>query len=199
MPYSREAIKEIKERRRQLILDQSLYLFALKGYDMTTIDDIAKASSMTHSLFYHYFRSKEEIFFTLLSEAEKTKPNLNIDVNLSAKMQIKELINFIREIIIKKDKNAFYLYLFLNLHFQKTLDFKKIKNRKNIFGLLYDLILEGQKEGTIIDCDPKELIVCFGSMLGGITYSSITSSHNKCIVPSTNVLVNLFLKKEENR
>ena len=45
MPYSREAIKEIKERRRQLILDQSLYLFALKGYDMTTIDDIAKASS----------------------------------------------------------------------------------------------------------------------------------------------------------
>lgn len=54
------------EKRREQILEAAEKLFAEKGFDRTTIDDIAEACKVAPGLIYHYFDSKTEILKVLL-------------------------------------------------------------------------------------------------------------------------------------
>jgi AcrR family transcriptional regulator len=62
IPTKRELHAE--ERRHQLI-DVALRLFSNKGYDGTTIKDLAEAGGVAQGLFYHYFQSKEELLLSV--------------------------------------------------------------------------------------------------------------------------------------
>lgn len=53
------------ERREQLI-DAALQVFAEKGFDASTIKDIAAAAGVTDGLIYHYFSSKEELLWAVV-------------------------------------------------------------------------------------------------------------------------------------
>ncbi|MDF1726234.1 MAG: TetR/AcrR family transcriptional regulator [Sulfitobacter sp.] len=48
--------------RMQAILDQGSMLFAEKGYDATSMRDIAAAAGVSKALLYHHFASKDEIY-----------------------------------------------------------------------------------------------------------------------------------------
>lgn len=50
------------EVRKQEIIDTAMQLFHKKGYDATSIADIAKAMNVVPGLCYRYFSSKQEIF-----------------------------------------------------------------------------------------------------------------------------------------
>jgi AcrR family transcriptional regulator len=84
----REAIQERKrqerERRVQDILDAAKKLFFLKGYLKVTMDDIALEVRVSKPTIYQYFKSKDELFFSLLTPAsEKTEKALGeIERNL---------------------------------------------------------------------------------------------------------------------
>jgi AcrR family transcriptional regulator len=45
------------------------HLFAYNGYHSTSMREIARELGMNQSSLYHYFRSKEEILFTLMNDA----------------------------------------------------------------------------------------------------------------------------------
>jgi len=55
---------------RETIIRESLKLFSLKGYLSTSIDNILEASQASKGGFYNHFASKEELFFTVLGEAQ---------------------------------------------------------------------------------------------------------------------------------
>src|SRR5713226_9722709 len=50
---------------RQRILDTALGLFATKGYEKTTMREIAAEAGCSLGLAYRYFRSKEELVLSL--------------------------------------------------------------------------------------------------------------------------------------
>lgn len=50
------------EVRKQEILDTAIKLFVSKGYEKTSISDIANAMGVSQGLCYRYFASKEEIY-----------------------------------------------------------------------------------------------------------------------------------------
>lgn len=54
-------VKEPEERRQE-ILENAIRVFARKGYDKTSISDIAKEMNISQGLCYRYFASKEEIY-----------------------------------------------------------------------------------------------------------------------------------------
>lgn len=49
------------EERRLQILDTALTVFASKGFDGTSIKDIANAAGISQGLIYHYFKSKDDL------------------------------------------------------------------------------------------------------------------------------------------
>ncbi len=55
------------EERRQRIMEAALACFARKGYHKTTMDDIVAESGLSKGTLYWYFRSKDDLFFSLVT------------------------------------------------------------------------------------------------------------------------------------
>jgi len=60
-----------KSNSREKIVGESLKLFSLKGFHNTSISDILAATGMSKGGFYNHFKSKEELFAAVLSEARR--------------------------------------------------------------------------------------------------------------------------------
>ncbi|MFI5272231.1 MAG: TetR/AcrR family transcriptional regulator [Ktedonobacterales bacterium] len=63
VPTKREA--QAMQRRNQL-LDVARRLFAEKGMERASIKDIAEVAGVAQGLIYHYFRSKDELFWAII-------------------------------------------------------------------------------------------------------------------------------------
>jgi AcrR family transcriptional regulator len=60
---------KLTEFNRSIILEAAKTLFEADGAGQTTMDDIAKQADMSKSTIYVYFRSKDEIYYSLIFES----------------------------------------------------------------------------------------------------------------------------------
>lgn len=62
----REGLRERKRRETaKRIKEAGIRLFIAKGYDATTLDDIAAAAGISRRTFFYYYRSKDDILLSL--------------------------------------------------------------------------------------------------------------------------------------
>jgi len=87
---------------REKILNESLDLFAAKGYHGTSMREIAKAVGIKGSSIYNHFRGKEDIFSELFNylaplnlKAEKFEAKFK-----SAELNPIEILNYFAEVVI---------------------------------------------------------------------------------------------------
>ena len=67
-PRTKIQTEEIRNKRRQDILDTALKVFAEETYNGTSVSRIAKEAGISKGLMYNYFESKEALLHTLLDE-----------------------------------------------------------------------------------------------------------------------------------
>ncbi|PLX97031.1 MAG: hypothetical protein C0621_00905 [Desulfuromonas sp.] len=64
-----EGVRARKKREtRQAIIDAAIRLFGEKGFEATSIDELARAAGIGKGTIYGYFRTKLEIFFAFCEE-----------------------------------------------------------------------------------------------------------------------------------
>src|SRR5229473_2549653 len=71
MSYITERRGEEKERRSAEILDAAEALYAKKGWDALTVDQVARSARLSRALVYVYFRDKEELLFAIGERATR--------------------------------------------------------------------------------------------------------------------------------
>lgn len=85
------------DRKNELIL-ASTELFMTSGYDKTTVEGIIKKAGVAKGCFYHYFRSKEEIFEECISRVVSTiydsMNKILFDSSKSPKQRLYEYIEY---------------------------------------------------------------------------------------------------------
>ena len=69
-------------KTKRKIFETSMKLFAEKGYDATSVEDITAAVGVAKGTLYYHFSSKEEIFNFLVEEGIKLLQN-SIDIKIS--------------------------------------------------------------------------------------------------------------------
>jgi AcrR family transcriptional regulator len=60
------------DRRRQQLLEVALTLFAQRGFNATTMDDIAESAGVTKPLLYQHFESKRALYLELVGTVSDT-------------------------------------------------------------------------------------------------------------------------------
>lgn len=61
-------VKEHDERKNEII-DTASRIFAQKGYDKSSVNDILNAIGIAKGTFYHYFKSKEDVLDAVIERA----------------------------------------------------------------------------------------------------------------------------------
>ncbi|HUN53604.1 MAG TPA: TetR/AcrR family transcriptional regulator [Smithella sp.] len=104
----------LKER----IIEESLKLFSLKGYMSTSITDIMEAAGTSKGGFYNHFKSKEDLFYEILSTARKIWRERNlygIDDTPRPLLKIQKLLENYRDRYLADSMNFPGGCIFVNL------------------------------------------------------------------------------------
>ncbi|MFV0393383.1 MAG: TetR/AcrR family transcriptional regulator [Coprobacillaceae bacterium] len=119
-------IKDPKVRKQEII-DTAMSLFSEKGYDSTSIADIARAMHVVPGLCYRYFSSKQEIFDAAVKQYAKESCQDFLEVIQETKMPIKERIHHLMMLMLnKEDKSKYHDFYHSTgnqtFHFQLSLE-----------------------------------------------------------------------------
>lgn len=102
-----------RQARKKLILDSALDVFKSKGLEGATMDEIALEADFGKATLYYYFKSKEEIFNTILVNGWTTLLNSIEDIVLEKHTPRKKFIKIIKRIIeLVNTDRAMYEFLF---------------------------------------------------------------------------------------
>ena len=173
-PRNEDTNKQIRDERREQILQAALKVFARKGLAAAKISDIAAAAELSHGLIYHYFKSKDEIFTVLATQALEVSSKIIIDAaNLPGTPW--ERLKAMTEAIVPNAYQGIgpYYFLIVIQTFTSEAVPEQVKELAARHSSIYTdylvpLIREGQQRGEVVAGDPLQLAVLYTSMIQGI-------------------------------
>ena len=182
-------------RRQQEIVEAAARVFHEKGYESTSIQDIADAVGILKGSLYYYITSKEDLLFEIIQGVhEEALKNLELTRELDG-----DALQKIRAFtVVHLTHNALNLVK-MGVFFQ---DFRSlsgerreiiVKERDLYDNFLRDLIRQGQDEGIVCpDIDPKLAAITVLGMMnwiyqwyrpgGGLSATDIANSYGDFVV-----------------
>lgn len=141
-------------KTKRKIFETSMNLFAKKGYEATSIEEITSVVGVAKGTLYYHFSSKEEIFYFLIEEGMKLLKN-SIDIKTSklenSLDKLKAIILIQIKIIVKYEN--FISILLSQIWGQEP---RNIKCREYVFeyiNMIENIIKEGMKKEELIAGD----------------------------------------------
>lgn len=131
-------------RTKRKIFEISMNLFATKGYDATSIEEITSVVGVAKGTLYYHFSSKEEIFNFLIEEGMKLLQN-----SMSIKVaECNNLRDKLKAILLIQIKVMVKYQDFMTIVLSETLgkDSRNLTCRKYVFEYI-DIL-----EGIISEC-----------------------------------------------
>jgi len=115
MPNSRKDAE--RKARQKLILDGALRVFKSKGLEHATMDEIANEAEFGKATLYYYYKSKEDIFNTILITGWITLWDGIEDIVISQETPRRKFIKIIKKLIelVNQDR-PLYEFLFAAPH-----------------------------------------------------------------------------------
>ena len=144
----------MKEAIRNFIIDKAKTSFEKKGFKDTTIDDIAKASSISIPTLYNYFSGKKDIIIEVVRSIEsqldtKIAPIFKSEMEYFGK--IEKLFEVLLE-FVKENKEIVKIAFFDSEALSNIYKCDKgelLKSREDRFSKLVLYLEHGKKEGII--------------------------------------------------
>lgn len=156
MPRGVPLTEKQQELRRQEICEAALPLFFEKGFNETSMREVAAAAGIGKSTLYDYFMSKEEILVLYFEHEvqEVTRQAMQIAVqDLSVTDKLSRIMHAHMEQLV--DNKNFYLRLTAEAQRISADGQKKIQLRRHAYqDLLSTLIEEGVRKGEFRSVNP---------------------------------------------
>ena len=165
-----------KERRRQQIIVAAKRVFSEKGFNKTTMEDIAKEAELSPGTLYLYFKNKEELYASLslriLQYLHIRVTHVNEENDLSTEDKLKALMDAMYDVY---DFDPLIIINMFHLQSSETLKnlsdslMEEIKDlSKKSIGAIAKIFEEGVKSGTFVNHHPVALADIFWSMFSGV-------------------------------
>lgn len=143
-------------KTKRKIFETSMKLFAEKGYDATSIEDITATVGVAKGTLYYHFSSKEEIFNFLVEEGIKLLQN-SIDIKIAKHDnyidKIKAIVLIQIKIVVKYED---LITILLSQFWGKEARNQKCQKHINDYLVIIEnIVKEGIEKGQIKKGNPK--------------------------------------------
>ncbi|SHE95724.1 transcriptional regulator, TetR family [Marinitoga hydrogenitolerans DSM 16785] len=150
--YDEEKILEKKKK----IMDIAKNIFFEKGYENTTMNEIARTANMAKGTLYLYFSSKKDLFFSLVYEGLEILENLIKSKIKSSKTGLEKVLDMGRVYIqFYREYPEYYSFIIkyesekADLDANEPLVINSYEKSEEIYDILRLLILKGINDGSI--------------------------------------------------
>lgn len=157
-------------KTKRKIFETSMKLFAEKGYDATSIEEITATVGVAKGTLYYHFSSKEEIFNFLIEEGVKLLKN-----SIAIKTEnLENSIDKIRAIVLIQIKVLVKYESFMTIILSQIWgnDPRSQMCRNYVFDyiqMIEEIVKEGIRKGEIVEGEPNVI----ASGIFGFTCSSL--------------------------
>jgi|ERR1044071_6260406 AcrR family transcriptional regulator len=157
--------------RKNQLLGIAMKLFSEQGFDGTSTREIAEAAGVNEALIFRHFRTKEDLFWTVLSDrVERRGRNRRIHELLQSKGNLREVLVALAETLLDRTEEDAAV---TRLLFYSALRNRELSERffqtygQEKFEMLADRIRIGIRGGGLRIANP---VVAARSFLGMIVY-----------------------------
>jgi AcrR family transcriptional regulator len=164
----RSALKgEVIALKRKRIVDAARRLFYEKGYERTTLDDIAERLEVTKQFIYSYYKNKNEMLHEIAQQCISGCLEVQSRV-LAGKLPVADklakIVEEVTKVVIMNQANTIiYLREEMNLDWQVA---QRIREQRNEFDHRnMKLLKEGARAGTLCVVDERVTARCIGGIL----------------------------------
>lgn len=146
--------------KREEIVQAGLRVFAAKGYRKTSVEDIIREAKVARATFYHYFKSKKDIFleltgmildniYSIVERDFRVLPSTEQEIVERMEHSLRSSFEYFR------DNRAFAAVYFSEaMGMNPQLDSKVIEFQTRSSALVAHVVREGQEKGFFRDVDP---------------------------------------------
>jgi len=177
-PRIDEQNQQIRDARKQQLLEAGAKVFGERGYAGTKVSDIVREAQLSHGLIYHYFASKEDIYIELARTAFTTSYETTRQVVESGGSPHERLKALTEGIFAHTAESGYFFLVALQTNTSKTVPEEATAISKEYsvqtLELLQQLFREGQEQGEFIQADPFNQALMYSSMLNGIVFTRLT-------------------------
>lgn len=167
--------KETERKARQkMILDGALRVFKSKGLEHSTMDEIANEAEFGKATIYYYFKSKEDIFNTILITGWTTLWDGIEELVIEEESPRKKFIKIIKKLIelINQDR-AMYEFLFAAPHSTaqnegNEPEWKQYQSK--LTNTLHQLIQSGMEKNEFPQIDSQMTLMALGHIFHGMVF-----------------------------
>lgn len=170
-PLNEDQLHQIRDERKEQIMRAAIRVFAKRGIFGTKMNMIAAEAGISHGLLYHYFKSKDDLFITIvqwsIEEAHKGFSEIH-DVPGTPIEKIRLLTSMILQ---ENDTPHFMLMQQARTSDGVPAEAKQIIEQHSIHTFidqLLPLFEEGQTANEVAQGDLRELIACYLAVLAGL-------------------------------
>lgn len=164
------------EARRQEILSAAELLFSKHGFFKTSMAEIAKAAQFAMGTVYRFFKSKEEIYISIVETKVQDLAGLLEEEVSSAKSASEKILTFIQVKLDHADRNRDFFRIYVSEWggFEWTI--------KSAFGervwklyikqveLVAGLVRDGIQRGEFRKVDPHDIALALHGILNATMY-----------------------------
>jgi len=203
-----------REENKIYILNAAESVFAKKGFSFATMDDIAEEAQFSKATIYHYFKSKREIFFQIMSESLDEMNNELRSIQkkkTSAAKKLKEIVRFTFDFFERKE-NIYRIFIMEREFMQKFFSFMEEKQKtassnqdleyikkynmkkKVLVDVLHQTLEEGMQSGEFRKMDVTDTATAFTSLVHGFYFTKFWREKKYALKDCTNLVHSIFLE-----
>jgi AcrR family transcriptional regulator len=170
-PLSGEQLNQIRDERREQIINAAVKVFSKRGIIGTKMSMIAAEAGVSHGLVYHYFKTKDELFTMIIQGAVQTSISSIEGLNQIPVSPINK-IRLLTENILDNVNTPFFMLIYQANHSEgvpeKAQELMRQYPLQAYIDRLLPIFKEGQLAGEIVEGDLDELVGSYFTILSGI-------------------------------
>lgn len=157
--------KSVQNEKRMAVLHAAATLFTERGFDRTSLDDVANSLGITKPTVYYYVQSKDQMLFECKNIASDHLANVLSKVEAASGTGLEKVLSFFHSYAFHVADAWGKCFVLIDHSSLKPDTLEKVRDMNGALDRrVRKLIISGIKDGSIREWEPKTLgFFLFGS------------------------------------